>query len=66
MLIIWVAMVIYLVVNKGIKNSSILLKLVSISLLNGIGIISLSQKLGKNLCGANIVGTLGINLDNQR
>ncbi|MDK2913243.1 MAG: hypothetical protein PWQ79_158 [Thermococcaceae archaeon] len=46
-LIIWVAVVIYLVVKKGIENFSILLKIVSISLLNGIGIISLGQKLGK-------------------
>ncbi|NJE54356.1 hypothetical protein [Thermococcus sp. 21S9] len=46
-LVIWVAVVAYLVVNKGIQNSVTFLKMASISLLDGIGILSLSQKLGK-------------------
>ncbi|WP_285519520.1 hypothetical protein [Thermococcus nautili] len=46
-LVIWVVSVIYFVANKGTGNLSILLKIASIALLDGLGVVSLSQKPGK-------------------
>ncbi|WP_297513362.1 hypothetical protein [Thermococcus sp.] len=46
-LVIWVVAVIYLVVNKGVGDFSSVLKIASIALLDGLGVVSLSQKPGK-------------------